>query len=68
MISYSNKALMNIHHDAPNSHVPGINFLEFLVHALSRTSYIADSESTKHACKSHTLSAEDYLYLLVSNT
>ena len=38
-ISYSNKALMNIHHDAPNSHVPGINFLEFLVHALSITSY-----------------------------
>ena len=38
-ISYSNKALMNIHHDAPNSYVPGINFLEFLVHAFSITSY-----------------------------
>ena len=34
-ISSSNKVLMNIHHDAPNSHIPGINFLQFLVHALS---------------------------------
>ena len=32
--SYRSKTLMNIHHDAPNIHVPGINFLEFLVHAL----------------------------------
>ena len=38
-ISYSNKALMNFHHDAPNNHVPAINLLEFLVHALSITSY-----------------------------
>ena len=30
---------VTFHHDAPNSHVPGINFLEFLVHALSITSY-----------------------------
>ena len=59
---------MNIHHDAPNSHVPRINFLEFLVHALSITSYIADSEPAKHACKSHTVFTENYLYLLVSNT
>ena len=27
------------HHNAPNSHVPGINFLQLLVHALSITSY-----------------------------
>ena len=61
---------MNIHHDAPNSHVSNINFLEFLVHALSITSYHTDSESAKHACKSHTVSAENYeiLYLLVNNT
>ena len=26
-----NKALTNIHHDAPNSHVPSINFLELIV-------------------------------------
>ena len=30
---------VTFHHDAPNSHVPGINFLEFLVHALSIASY-----------------------------
>ena len=65
-ISYSNKALMNIHHDSPNSHVPGINLLEFLVDALSITSY--HSESAKNVCKSHTVSVEKYLYLLVSNT
>ena len=29
---------------------------------------IADSESAKHTCKSHTVSAENSLYLLVSNT
>ena len=28
---------------------------------------IADSESATHACKNHTISAENYLYLLVSN-
>ena len=39
MISYSNKALTNIHHDAPNSQVPDISFLEFLVHAVSIASY-----------------------------
>ena len=30
---------IKFHHDAPNSHVPDINFLEFLVHTLSTTSY-----------------------------
>ena len=30
---------MTFHHDAPNSHVPGISVLEFLGHALSITSY-----------------------------
>ena len=29
---------------------------------------IADSESAKHACKSHTVSEGNSLYLLVSNT
>ena len=52
---------MNFHHDAPNSHVPAI---KFVVHALSVQSIIADSKSAKHACKNHTVSAENYLYLL----
>ena len=39
MISCSNKALMNFHHNAPNSHVPAINLFEFLVYAFSITSY-----------------------------
>ena len=57
---------MNFHHDAPNSHVPAINLLEFLVHALIIKNYIiADSESAKRTCKSHTVSAEKSLYLLV---
>ena len=30
---------VTFHHDAPNSHVPGINFFKFLVHARSITSY-----------------------------
>ena len=64
-ISYSNKTLVNFHRDAPNSHVWSINLLEFLVHGLSITSY---SESLKYASKSHTVCAENYLYLLVSNT
>ena len=38
-ISYREKALMNFHHDAPNSHVPAINLLELLVHPLLITSY-----------------------------
>ena len=38
-ISNSNKALMNFHYDGTNSHVPAVNLLEFLVHALSITSY-----------------------------
>ena len=59
---------MNFHHDAPNSHVQGINFLELLVHALSITSYHSIyRESAKHACTSHTVSSENSLYLLVSN-
>ena len=51
--------------DAPNSHVPGINFLEFLVHALSITSYIT---AATDACKSHTVSVEKPLYFLLRNT
>ena len=31
------KALMTFHHDASNSHVPDINFLEFLLHVFSIT-------------------------------
>ena len=48
---------MAFHHDALSIQVPDIKFFEFLVHALS-----------KHACKSHTVSAENSLYLLLSNT
>ena len=29
---------VKVHHDAPNSHVPGIKYLDFLVHALSMAS------------------------------
>ena len=38
-ILYSDKALMSFHHDASNSHVPNIKFLEFSVHALLLTSH-----------------------------
>ena len=38
-ISYSNKVLRTFRHGTLNSHVPGINFLEFLLHALSIKSY-----------------------------
>ena len=55
---------VKFHHDSPNGHVPGTNFLEFLVHALS---IIAESESEKYGCKSHTVSAENSPYLLLSN-
>ena len=34
-ISYSIKALVDFHNDASSILVPGINFLEFLVHAVS---------------------------------
>ena len=30
---------VTFHHDARDSHIPGLNFLEFLVYALSITSY-----------------------------
>ena len=33
-ISCSKKALTTFRNDTPNSHVPGINFLDFFVHAL----------------------------------
>ena len=32
--SYSIKALETFHNDALNIHIPGINFVELLVHAL----------------------------------
>ena len=38
-ISYSNKVLRTFRHGTLNSHVPGIDFLEFLLHALSIKSY-----------------------------
>ena len=44
-ISYINKVLTQ--HDAPNSHVPAINLLEFLVHAVSIKSY----HSRQQICK-----------------
>ena len=55
---------MTFHHDAPNSHVPDINFLEFLAHALSITNHHSfDSESQKDACKSYTVSVANSFYL-----
>ena len=39
MILYRNKALMNFHHSSPNSHVPGINYLELLANTHSITSH-----------------------------
>ena len=39
MISYSSKALMNFHHDAPNCHVPLPAINQFLAHGISITSY-----------------------------
>ena len=52
---------MNFHHDAPNGHVPGTC-------SFSNKLSLVDNESAKHACKSHTVSAENSLYLLISNT
>ena len=46
-LSYNYKALTTFHHDASNSHVPGLNFLEFLVISPSTRSH---SESTKNTC------------------
>ena len=36
-ISYSNMGLRTFRHGAPKSHVPGVKFLEFQVHAISTT-------------------------------
>ena len=46
-ISYNHKTLITFRYDAPNSQVPGFNFLEFLVNVLSTGSR---GESTKHTC------------------
>ena len=65
-VSYSNKALMIFHHDVPKSHVPELTFLSFwYILFQEQVTYIADSESSKHACKSHTISAENSLHLLL---
>ena len=39
LLSKKQTYFITFHHDAPNIHVPGINFLEFLVGALSITNY-----------------------------
>ena len=46
-ISCNQKALITFHHDAPNSYVPGVNFLEFLVNGLSTRSH---GEFAKYNC------------------
>ena len=56
---------MNIRPDAPKNHIPGINFLEFLVHAFSVQTIMADRESAKHACTSHIVSAENTVSLFI---
>ena len=60
---------MNIFHDTPNGHFPGITSLNLWYMLFQQKAFIANSESAKHVCcKSHAVSAENYLYLLVSNT
>ena len=68
---------MTFYNDAPNIHFPGVLGIEFLAHALSIANYhgtsesalsVTDCESAKRACKNHTVSAESYLYLLLSET
>ena len=39
LLSKKKTYLMTFHHDAPDIHVPGTDFLEFLVCALSITNY-----------------------------
>ena len=46
-ISDNHKVSINFHHDAPNIHVPGFNFLEFLVNDLSKRGH---GKSAKHTC------------------
>ena len=49
--------------------VPGINFSLSSWYMISQWQAImADSESAKHACKIHTVSADNYHCLLVNNT
>ena len=64
-MSYNHKTLITFHHDAPSSHVPTVNLLEFLLNPLKVTKH---SESAKHACKSHIASEENSFHLLLSNT
>ena len=64
-MSHNHKTLITFHHDAPSSHVPTVNLLEFLLNPLKVTKH---SESAKHACKSHIASEENSFHLLLSNT
>ena len=49
--------------------VPGINFSFSSWYMIFQWQAImAASESAKHACKIHTVSADNYHYLLVNNT
>ena len=54
------KGLMIFHNDAPDSHAPA--FLEFLANGPSTMSH---SKSANHTCKSHTISPENSLCLLL---
>ena len=55
---------MNFYCNAPNSHVPANNLLEFLHMLFQQQPIIPDLESVKYACKSHTVSAENFLVWL----
>ena len=56
---------LGIHYSSSSCQKKKTKTKKNLVHAFSK---IAESESANHACKSWTVSPENYLYLFVSNT
>ena len=58
---------MKIHHDAPKITFQSLTSFSSWYILFQSQAIIADGESAKHASKSHTVSAENYLYLLISN-
>ena len=67
-ISCNQKAWIIFRHDAPDSHVPGVNLLEFFVNGLSARNH---DESAKNTCMLKaifTVSAENSLDLISSNS
>ena len=66
-ILYSNNALMNIAMMLQTVMFQALTSLSSWCMLFQEQTLIADTESATHACKNHTISAENYLYLLVSN-